>query len=133
MAIMDRLTGEMQYDCDHRWMTLYASGRPFIQRCALCEAQKVMPPGKPLDTDAPASAFDANGCAVEDSLAYAVARAAVGAVLPGLYRDLIDRQGAADEIAFAFVSQYRHTDSIGDIVKWAIFRAILTVPPEIEG
>ena len=37
---MDRLIGQMQYDCEHRWKTHYAKGKPFLERCNKCEAQR---------------------------------------------------------------------------------------------
>ena len=38
MAIMDRLIGRRQFDCEHQWRTHYAHGRPFLRRCNKCEA-----------------------------------------------------------------------------------------------
>lgn len=38
--IMDRLIGQRQFDCEHKWKTHYAHGKPFLQRCRKCDAQR---------------------------------------------------------------------------------------------
>ena len=40
MAILDRLIGQRQFDCEHEWRTFHVNGKPFIQRCRRCEAQR---------------------------------------------------------------------------------------------
>lgn len=40
MPVLDRLIGQRQFDCDHKWRTISVHGKPFLQRCRRCEAQR---------------------------------------------------------------------------------------------